>query len=166
MRSKGKRNEPDPHTLSRRIIRVVAWCVRAKWTVGSLVAIFSDDGSILLVQQRGRDNGKWGLPGGFAKRGEDSIDTAIREVAEETGLELARTDCEFVDHYRQPWASHLDHLYTVRLEGISLAPHRHWEIAGRRWVDLENPAEQPVLTAETILALEALAKRRGSGGGS
>jgi ADP-ribose pyrophosphatase YjhB (NUDIX family) len=46
------------------------------------------DGRIVLIRRR--DNGLWGLPGGMVDWGED-IPTAIRrELAEETGLEVAQ----------------------------------------------------------------------------
>ena len=53
--------------------------------LGAAAAIFDDDGRILLVRHSyGRLN--WELPGGVAERGESPEQTAVREVAEETGL--------------------------------------------------------------------------------
>ena len=37
--------------------------------------------------------GVWGLIGGHAEKGEDPIDTLIREVREETGLEIDKNIC-------------------------------------------------------------------------
>ena len=48
--------------------------------------IFNDDGEILL-QRRG-DNNKWGLPGGTIELDETPQMAAIREVKEETGLDV------------------------------------------------------------------------------
>ncbi|MBV9293830.1 MAG: NUDIX domain-containing protein, partial [Frankiales bacterium] len=47
------------------------------------------DGRLLLVQ-RGRDpgRGRWSLPGGRLERGETPAAAAVREVREETGLDV------------------------------------------------------------------------------
>lgn len=50
---------------------------------GSVVIIVNEDGEILLQE---RNEGDWGLPGGLMNLGESFIDTAKREVLEETGL--------------------------------------------------------------------------------
>lgn len=49
-------------------------------------AIIEKDGLILL--QRRSDNGKWGLPGGIMEMDETYQEGAIREVKEETGLDI------------------------------------------------------------------------------
>lgn len=41
-----------------------------------------------IVLQRRRDNGKWDLPGGVMELGESLAECAIREVNEETGLDV------------------------------------------------------------------------------
>ncbi len=46
------------------------------------------DGQIVLVRRR--DNGKWALPGGMVNWGETIEATVHRELAEETGLEVAK----------------------------------------------------------------------------
>jgi len=54
--------------------------------VGCAAGIRRVDGAILL--QRRSDNGLWGLPAGSCEPGEDPAATIIREVREETGLEV------------------------------------------------------------------------------
>lgn len=71
-------------------------------TVSSLrhaacVIVLNEDYDILSVSRRGQPSA-YGLPGGKVENGEHSIDAAIRETAEETGLHLVRTD--LVNVYR------------------------------------------------------------------
>lgn len=52
---------------------------------GAVVIIVNRDGEVLLQH---RKDGAWGLPGGLMELGESFIETAKREVFEETGLIL------------------------------------------------------------------------------
>ena len=52
---------------------------------GAVVIIVNCDGEVLLQE---RKDGTWGLTGGLMELGESFVDTARREVFEETGLSL------------------------------------------------------------------------------
>lgn len=52
----------------------------------SVSAVIFNDGKILL--QRRVDNGQWGLPGGSVEIGESVVQAIVREVKEETGLDV------------------------------------------------------------------------------
>lgn len=53
--------------------------------LGAAAVILNDAGHVLLVRHTyGRLN--WELPGGYAEAAESIVETAIREVREETGL--------------------------------------------------------------------------------
>lgn len=54
------------------------------------VAIFDDKDRILLLRRK--DNGKWTMPGGTMDFSESLTDCAIREVKEETGLNISIVD--------------------------------------------------------------------------
>src|SRR6516164_11384645 len=53
------------------------------------VALFDSRGNILLLRRK--DNDKWTMPGGTLDFGESLTDCAIREVREETGLQIRIT---------------------------------------------------------------------------
>jgi 8-oxo-dGTP diphosphatase len=65
----------------------LAWRLHAKFAVGVCGIVRAEDGRVLLLRHRlWPQDGQWGFPSGFAKRGEAFGDTIIREVHEETGL--------------------------------------------------------------------------------
>ena len=51
--------------------------------------VVNDDGAILVIQRS--DNGNWALPGGGMDLGESLPETAVRETAEETGVDIEIT---------------------------------------------------------------------------
>jgi 8-oxo-dGTP diphosphatase len=53
------------------------------------VALVDSEGNILLLRRK--DNDKWTMPGGTLDFGESLTDCAIREVGEETGLQIRIT---------------------------------------------------------------------------
>ncbi|MGW2862577.1 NUDIX domain-containing protein [Streptomyces sp. NPDC001205] len=66
-------NAPEPNSL----------------VVAASAVVTDDEGRILL--QRRRDNGLWALPGGAMDMGDSLPGTAVREVREETGLDVEVT---------------------------------------------------------------------------
>lgn len=61
---------------------------------GAAAIIVNEKGQVLL--QLRTDNGKWGLPGGCQELGERFEDTIIREVKEETNLDITEENIELV----------------------------------------------------------------------
>jgi 8-oxo-dGTP diphosphatase len=55
-------------------------------TPGVAAVIINEAGEVLL--QRRSDNGEWGLPGGAMEPGEEPAETLVREIREETALEV------------------------------------------------------------------------------
>jgi 8-oxo-dGTP diphosphatase len=70
------------------------------------VAVFTerDNVSHVVLIQRGNEpfKGSWALPGGFVEVDEDLPDAASRELAEETGLDVAPTTLTQVSVYGAP----------------------------------------------------------------
>jgi ADP-ribose pyrophosphatase YjhB (NUDIX family) len=74
-------------------------------------AIFDHSGRILLIQRA--DNGRWAMPGGAAEVGETPSEAVVREVREETKLDVVATRLVGVYDSRRvnsPDARHLYHL--------------------------------------------------------
>lgn len=62
---------------------------------GAAAIIVNEDGKILL--QNRADKNIWGLPGGCQELGERFQETIIREVKEETNLDVDEEDLELID---------------------------------------------------------------------
>lgn len=61
---------------------------------GAAAIIVNENGQILLQSRSDRD--KWGLPGGCQELGERFEDTVIREIKEETNLDVKEEDLELI----------------------------------------------------------------------
>ena len=62
---------------------------------GAAAIIENDKGQILL--QSRADRNKWGLPGGCQEVGESFKETIIREIKEETNLDVRMSDLDIID---------------------------------------------------------------------
>lgn len=46
---------------------------------------------------------KWVFPGGALNKNEDCLNAVVREIEEETGIKLGRSECKFFSDFRYPW---------------------------------------------------------------
>lgn len=81
-------------TLWRSLRGPLQWRIlyfaHAKFMVGVTVACWNENGEVLLMRHRfWPAEHPWGLPSGYARRGEELAMTAQREVREEAGYEIA-----------------------------------------------------------------------------
>jgi ADP-ribose pyrophosphatase YjhB (NUDIX family) len=113
------------------------WCLNAKFVVGVTGVVRDDEGRVLLLRHRMWPPGRqWGLPSGFAHKGEDFRRTVVREVKEETGLDVAVGELVMLN---SGFRTRLEVAYEARLLGgeLRLDPR---EILEARWC---RPAELP-----------------------
>ncbi|OJZ13165.1 MAG: dihydroneopterin triphosphate diphosphatase, partial [Thiobacillus sp. 63-78] len=111
-----------------------------KIPVSVLVVIYTQDGQVLLME-RADAPGLWQSVTGSQDEGETLIETAIREVREETGLDASQfeltpwdieTRYEIYERWRHRYAPgvthNTEHVFGLRLPGplpITLAPREH-----------------------------------------
>ena len=100
---------------------------REKRRRATLVA--EQHGQILLVQELGRR--RFSLPGGGLKKGESVLQAALRELKEETSLEIV--EAEYLFDHESPTQSHKVVWATVRgpvhIQEKELAGYRWWDAA-------------------------------------
>ena len=113
---------------------------------------FGPEGAEIVLgrRHRSREGMSWTLPKGTPAPGESTEETALREVREETGLEVEIVgpvgDIEYQFFRGGRRISKLVHHYLMRPVGVDLGRHDH-EFAEVRWVPL---AEAPhILTYAT-----------------
>ncbi len=113
---------------------------------------------VIGARRRERDGRTWTLPKGTPKRGESTEQTAIREVAEETGLDVRITGpLDSIDYVFVQSGTRIHktvHYFLMEPIGGDLAQHDH-EFDQVRWVAFDDAST--VLTFETERALVARA---------
>lgn len=60
---------------------------KSQFTIGAFGVIFNENDEVLLCHRRDKD--LWDLPGGMVELGESPWEGVVREVLEETGLEVS-----------------------------------------------------------------------------
>lgn len=117
--------------------------------------MLDQEGRILLARRAGDpERGKWDLPGGFLEEGEHPLDALVRELREETGLEVEPLELVAieVDRYGEgPEAPATLNLYWTarRVSGRLEAAD---DVSELRWV---APAELP---ADEEIAFDNVAR--------
>jgi 8-oxo-dGTP pyrophosphatase MutT (NUDIX family) len=129
-------------------------------SAGGIVVRFDDGVPSLVVGARRRDPDiyTWTLPKGTPDDGETREQTALREVAEETGLEVRITDVlDSIEYWFIQRGTRIHktvHYFLMEPTGGDLERHDH-EFDKVRWVRFDEAAD--LLTFETERALVARA---------
>ncbi len=89
----------------------------------AVVALIEEQGQVLLVRRRfNPEKGKWALPAGFVDDGEDPTQAVVREVREETDLEVAVTGLLDVSAGTGRLGASIIITYTARITGGTAHP--------------------------------------------
>jgi nucleoside triphosphatase len=124
-------------------------------TVGAFV--FNPEGLLLLVRSH-KWRGKWVVPGGHLELGERLENAVLREVREETGLEV--TDIRFINFqeciydeafWKRRHFVFFDYTCRSRRNTVQL----NSEAEAYKWVSLEEAAEMD-LDAYTRVSLQVI----------
>ena len=121
-----------------------------KQPVVGVGAIIICDGKILLEKRKGEPGkGKWSIPGGLVELGESVEDTVVREVKEETGLDVEKPEhIDVVDNIIRDANGEIKYHfvildYFVKLKGGTLSVGS--DAGELKWVSL-NEVEKYDLT--------------------
>jgi 8-oxo-dGTP pyrophosphatase MutT (NUDIX family) len=116
---------------------------------------------VVGMRRRGRDSVTWTLPKGTPNAGESTEQTALREVAEETGLEVRILEplpsIEYAFAKDGTRIRKIVHYFLMEPVGGDLSRHDH-EFADVRWVPFDEAAG--LLTFQTERDLVATAAGR------
>ncbi len=144
-----------------------------KCIVASCLVI--DKGKLLMLEHR--KIGKWLPPGGHVEPGEFPDEAALREIKEETGLDVEIIGDDRIMHtdslshtLREPFAivyedvpyktgpmhTHFDMVYVVKVKGGSLGGNN--ESTGLKWMDSKEIGMLDTLPNVKAVALAALKK--------
>jgi len=141
-----------------------------KTPVSALVLIHTPDLQVLIME-RADKNGFWQSVTGSLEQGETPLQTAIREVREETGLDATQYDLqdwhtsnvyEIYPHWLHRYAPGIthntEHLFGLCLPEtlpIKLAPNEHVQY---QWVDWREAAQR-VFSWTNVDALKRLGEQ-------
>ncbi|MBL7495085.1 NUDIX domain-containing protein [Frankia sp. CNm7] len=108
----------------------VLWLAHSKFMIGVTGIVANGDGHVLLLRHRlWPEHRQWGLPTGYAKASERFEDTVVREVREETGLDVEVAE---LLHLKSGFRLRVEVAYAARLSGGTLKVNT-LEVLEARW---------------------------------
>jgi 8-oxo-dGTP pyrophosphatase MutT (NUDIX family) len=138
--------------------------VKREFSAGGVVVRRLQAGwRVAAIRPAGKPKGIWALPKGLIAPGDSAADTALREVAEETGL-IGRLEGKLGDvKYVYTWEGErifkIVSFFLVRYNrgriGDIPPEHAH-EVAEARWLPLEDAPRLLAYKGERDMAAEAL----------
>ncbi|PJN28087.1 NUDIX domain-containing protein [Kitasatospora sp. CB02891] len=116
----------------------VLWVWHAKFMVGVTGIVRDDEGRVLLLKHRLWPEGRqWGLPSGYANKGESFEETVVREVREETGLTVKVGELAYL---KSGFKLRLEVAYEAQLVGGRIEVES-FEILEARWFSPDDLPE-------------------------
>jgi 8-oxo-dGTP pyrophosphatase MutT (NUDIX family) len=122
---------------------------------------------VAAIRPGGKPPGLWALPKGLVATGEKPEETALREVAEETGVEAASLgklgDVRYVYTRRGERVFKVVSFYLLRYRRGRLGdlpPELAFEVAEARWLPAEEAPRLLAYKGERDMAEKALARLR------
>ena len=105
------------------------------------VLVISSSNILLLRTRLGHQ--KWSTPGGGVNKNENPIDAAVRELREETGIEVTPNMLNFIGEKRLPedrmWPRYDALFYVVKLSTTQRTKiHSKYEIIDTKWFKLSQ----------------------------
>lgn len=106
---------------------------------------------LLVVKRHPKKSqgGTWGVPGGKLEKNETSIDALVREMREETGIQLIKSELKEIGtlYIRQTidFKYHLFQSKFLECPVLDLNPVEHTEA---RWVTFEEAFQMPLMAGE------------------
>ena len=110
------------------------------------------NGEILLLHRQDHkpEGNTWGVPAGKVDSGEENLDTMIREIKEETGIQLTSSQISYFEKVfvRYPQYDFIYHIYHTKLcqkQKIVISPNEHKDF---KWVSPKNALSMNLITDE------------------
>ena len=127
----------------------------------AVAAIVTDDAGRVLLCQQSQGHRRWGLPGGKVRENESPIHAAVRDIREETGMDVEIVDLvglyELCGQGLPDLVVHVFRCHDGRGEALVNAPGRICRLSWHDTDDLPSP-----MTPTTRMAIaHAVAGRSG-----
>ena len=102
-------------------------------------AVIVNDGKVLVIQQ---EEGHWAFPKGHVEGSETEVETAVREIKEETGLDVEINDSfRYVERYSPKENVEKDVVFFVaKVIGGDICP-QEGEVKQIEWLSIEEAME-------------------------
>ena len=99
---------------------------------------------LMLLLLRHRHGGHWSFPKGHVEGSETEVETALREVREETGLkiDLQSGFRHTVEYYPKPGVKKLVVYFLGQAEPNALAVRQEEEISEIKWVEFDDAFQE------------------------
>jgi len=141
-----------------------------RFGLGVIVCIFNNDFSRIFLLKRNKEKrdlnkANWGNPGGRVKWGEKLVEACVREVKEESGIDLDLKQLkllnikEITENSIAPAVHFLQFIYATKIDQIEeIILNEESEDYG--WFDLKELPNKTLDSKEALIKLSIDAKKR------